>query len=490
MTEVTPGAATSAQPSGPYPGLKPFSEEDSEFFFGRERDSEIIVANLRARRLTVLYGPSGVGKSSVLRAGCVASLRSGAQAARARSGRARSAPVVFDEWKDDPVAGIVDAVKRSVQELLGANEPGPPPTGDLVRDLIAWSHHLAGELLIVLDQFEELFGYQPTPGGAGSFDEQLARAVSTDALPASFLISLREDALALLDDRFKRRLPGLLENRLRVAHLDRESARDAIVKPIERYDALHGTAIEIEPALVEEVLDQVIHLRTSLEQTGAGAVNGGGDPERSMVATPYLQLVVSRLWDEEQRAGSTVLRLLHSRAGWRRQRDCPHAPGRGARVASRERTRRRGRSLPVSRDALRDEDRATGRGSRVLHRALRGDDPAGSPEACGAADRHPSPDRAATGRAGRPAVRDLPRCIGRFDPRLAEPSYTERVCGLEKEAAESGERGRRAGGLGSARSRGASEEARPHVAEPARVRRCPPPCPRCGRRLSVTLRGA
>ena len=56
--------------AGPYKGLAPF--EDSDFdallFFGRERESEIVAANVVASRLTILYGPSGVGKSSLLRA--------------------------------------------------------------------------------------------------------------------------------------------------------------------------------------------------------------------------------------------------------------------------------------------------------------------------------------------------------------------------------------------------------------------------------------
>ncbi len=55
----------------PYKGLQPYTEEDRDYFFGRERDQEIIASNLFAASLTVLYGASGVGKSSVLRAGVV-----------------------------------------------------------------------------------------------------------------------------------------------------------------------------------------------------------------------------------------------------------------------------------------------------------------------------------------------------------------------------------------------------------------------------------
>ncbi len=61
----------------PYRGLSAFedSELDALYFFGRERDSEIVVANLIAARLTVLYGPSGVGKSSLLLASVARTLR-------------------------------------------------------------------------------------------------------------------------------------------------------------------------------------------------------------------------------------------------------------------------------------------------------------------------------------------------------------------------------------------------------------------------------
>ncbi len=57
------------QPKSPYIGLVPYSEKDAPFFFGREKERDIIIENLNACRLTLLYGPSGVGKSSILNAG-------------------------------------------------------------------------------------------------------------------------------------------------------------------------------------------------------------------------------------------------------------------------------------------------------------------------------------------------------------------------------------------------------------------------------------
>ena len=73
----------------PYQGLVPFGEEDALFFFGREGEREVVISNLLGTRLTLLYGASGVGKSSLLRAGVAHHLKE-----RARTqGRADEPPL-------------------------------------------------------------------------------------------------------------------------------------------------------------------------------------------------------------------------------------------------------------------------------------------------------------------------------------------------------------------------------------------------------------
>ena len=100
------GGGIRVRPSSPFKGLSAFDDSDLDalFFFGREREREVIVANAVATRLTVLYGDSGVGKSSILRAGVLRRLRELEPDARV---------AVFDTWSDDVSATLADARLRA-----------------------------------------------------------------------------------------------------------------------------------------------------------------------------------------------------------------------------------------------------------------------------------------------------------------------------------------------------------------------------------------
>jgi WD40 repeat protein len=294
----------------PYKGLTPFedSEHDVLFFFGRERERELIEANLMASRLTVLYGETGVGKSSVLRAGVAHHLRSLARTNLEERGEPGLAVAVFDSWRDDPLKALRGAVAEAVTLALGGSLRAPDEEGSLVEALRMWQQVLDGDLYLILDQIEEYFLYQGGEEGAGTFAVDFPAVVNNSDLRVNFLLAVREDALAKLDV-FRARIPNVLGNYLRLEHLDPQAARAAIVEPISRYNRLVGEpeAVEIEPALVDTVLEQVVAGKVGAGQAGRGAVEGGNGVVR--IETPYLQLVMQRLWDEEDSAGSRTLRL-------------------------------------------------------------------------------------------------------------------------------------------------------------------------------------
>ena len=106
------GQASDVPPESPYVGLVPYGEEDAAFFFGREEEKRIVGGNLRAFRLTLFYGESGVGKTSLLRAGVVHDLRTHALAeAAARLERPPFAISVFSAWRDDPLAALMEMIR-------------------------------------------------------------------------------------------------------------------------------------------------------------------------------------------------------------------------------------------------------------------------------------------------------------------------------------------------------------------------------------------
>jgi WD40 repeat protein len=255
-------------PESPYKGLAAFedSELDALLFFGREREIAAVAANVLANRLTVLYGPSGVGKSSLLYAGVVRRLR-----------ELSGAPVVVhDSWAEDPAARLIASVHAECGEL-GA-------TAGLV-DTVAAAAQQNGELQLLLDNFEEYILYH---GLEGPLSATLPELLRRPGLRVNVLLALRDDALAELDE-FAGRIPELFANLLRLDRLDREAGRSAILGPLRRFSELTGKTVTAEGALVEAVLDEA--------STEAG------------VEAPYLQLVLERLWDRERAAGSRELRL-------------------------------------------------------------------------------------------------------------------------------------------------------------------------------------
>jgi uncharacterized protein YoxC len=286
-------------PNSPYTGLNPFSIKDAPFFFGRDHERDLIVANLMASRLTVLYGPSGVGKSSVLNAGALNSLWQ-TYGRLAPDGRRQVIATAFHKWQANPAAELARALTGSL---------GAPADGTLTDKLAAWSTNRGGRLLLMLDQFEEYLLYHERADD--EFGEALPQVLSRSTLAVNLLISIREDSLARLDV-FKGKVPSLFQNYLRLDRLTRAAAHAAVVGPLERFNQLGlagDSPVAIEPSLVDVVLADVRTGRFTIGETGRGRVEHGSAPRDERIETPYLQLVMKRLWEEERSRNSDILRL-------------------------------------------------------------------------------------------------------------------------------------------------------------------------------------
>ena len=286
-------------PPCPYVGLQPFHEADREFFFGRDRDQRIISANLLSSPLTILYGSSGVGKSSLLMAGVIPYLR---------HEHPKIPVVIFREWASPD---FQVTLARACIDAVWTEDTGQPkpaetmPLDEILRACVEAAHDT---ILILFDQFEEYFLYHPKSSDPESFEAQFARAVNRENVCAGFLIALREDSLSKLD-RFRERIPNLLSNRLILKHLDEDGAAAAVRRPLEVWNSKYAAGmppVTIEDGLVTELIDQVRIGRVSVGRQGG---SGATQEEEHLIEAPFLQLVMTRLWAEEVNAGSRELRL-------------------------------------------------------------------------------------------------------------------------------------------------------------------------------------
>jgi hypothetical protein len=280
----------------PYVGLQPFRVKDREYFFGREREQRVISANLFASPLTVLYGPSAVGKSSVLQAGVVPYLQR----------EPRTAVVYFPTWQGDAFKRDLIAVCRRAVEAAHGSAITVDDAAPLDEWLAAAAAELHGTILVMFDQFEEYLLYHREEDDR-SFDAEIARTVNRTDVSAHLLIGLRDDSLSKLN-RFSKRIPNLLGNTLQLRRLTPEAARRAIVGPVERYNGQPGARpTRVEDALVDAVIADV-QIGRVVPGASGGVAGIHASEDAGLVETAFLQLVLTELWRAaSERAGDRVL---------------------------------------------------------------------------------------------------------------------------------------------------------------------------------------
>jgi WD40 repeat protein len=277
----------------PYPGLEAFTAENRHFFFGRTSDTQLLISNLYASALTVVYGSSGVGKTSVILAGVVPEIE--------RAGEA--AIVVHRTWQDAGRArSLGERLVQAVAEKLGT----APMAADAPLDVLAERLAAAWRrpIFLVFDQFEEYFLYNEPSDDPDSLDGELARLINRRDIEVNVMIVMREDSIAALD-RFRHRIPTLLNNLYRLEHLTPDEARSAIEEPLavlrSRALAEDQLPTTIEPGLSTAILDDLAALDRA-------APLAGGVRAAARVELPFLQVVLERIWLTECRSRSPLVR--------------------------------------------------------------------------------------------------------------------------------------------------------------------------------------
>ena len=256
MNDIHRSGTVTVDPENPWLGLFSYSEETRAYFHGRDEEAAELARRVQRKLLTVLFGQSGLGKTSLLRAGLVPRLRNeGFCPVYVRVDYAPESP--------PPSEQIKQAIFRATADAGHWTRPGSSiegeslweflhHRGDLLRD--AGGHTLMP--LLIFDQFEEIFTLaQADDAGrlrAKQFLEDLADLVENrppaalekrldedDDAAAQFdfaradyrvLIALREDYLAHLES-VKDIMPSITQNRMRLARMNGAQALSAVLKP-------------------------------------------------------------------------------------------------------------------------------------------------------------------------------------------------------------------------------------------------------------------
>lgn len=236
--------ATDLNPINPFPGLRPFDFEDAYLFFGREGQSDEIVRRLRLNRLLAVVGVSGSGKSSLIRAGLLPYLHGGMMASTGSRWR-----VAIFRPGVDPIGNMARAL--SSPAVLGTAEPGTDPEKTTIMLEVTLRQSSLGlieavrlaqvpeneNLLIVVDQFEELFRF----AGAGSrlqqendataFVKLLLEATKEPDFPIYVVLTMRSDYIG--DCARFRDLPEAVTAGLYlIPRMTRDQRREAIEGPL------------------------------------------------------------------------------------------------------------------------------------------------------------------------------------------------------------------------------------------------------------------
>jgi hypothetical protein len=272
----------------PFVGPRPFEKEDSDRFFGRTRETEELLSLIIAHRAVLVYAQSGAGKTSLLRAGVIKHLEeqqyvilppARVQGLLPNGVLPESVQNIFvfyvlQYWAAKLPTGqsIKDHVKTTLSEFLTLLAPAPEAGEECRRPLV-----------VIFDQFEEFFTTNAHRWQERRpFFEQLTKALQD--LPAlKVVFVMREEYIAQLDP-FIELLPEKLRTRMHLERLRGNSARNAVVKPFQKW------GLSFDPTAADEMMAELSEIRVP---EGEKFREARGE----FVEPVQLQVVCQSLWE-------------------------------------------------------------------------------------------------------------------------------------------------------------------------------------------------
>lgn len=258
----------------PWLGLLSFKEIHRPFFFGRDAEIIEILGRIRENPLTILFGQSGLGKTSLIGAAVVPELRDqGFAPVHLRLDYDASAPSLLEQtravfrqsmpeaaWPEDAAATTLWELFHRTPSLLPPGAPAPVLIFDQFEEIFTLGRQSADrerEAERWLEQIADLLQNRPPRALEERFAEnrRLARDYDFSASPVRMVFSLREDYLSHLEG-WKSRLPLLTQNRMGLQLLNGPQALEAVLGP---------ASLGVEPLLTREVAASIVRTVARME---------------------------------------------------------------------------------------------------------------------------------------------------------------------------------------------------------------------------------
>jgi energy-coupling factor transporter ATP-binding protein EcfA2 len=273
----------------PFPGIRPFREDDAPFFFGRSHLVEELEKKLEGSRFVSVVGVSGCGKSSLMSAGLLPTLKQ------------KNWRIVITRPQNDPITRLAEELKKiefiadapihtkeyaesltgiqsvSEEELYALWEEMIPHTLEMTSQGIIDTYQQSKsdkKLLIIVDQFEEIFKYKSSGprerDNAIKFVNLLLEAARQKEFPLHVIFVMRSDFLGNCSE-FKG-LPELInEGQFLIPRLTRDQHREAIVEPLAKQGvSIAGNVVSQLLNDIEDDPDQLPILQHALMSTYEG----------------------------------------------------------------------------------------------------------------------------------------------------------------------------------------------------------------------------
>lgn len=279
LLEHTKLPSRAARPTGacPYRGLAAFREQDAPFFYGREQITQRLLDSIRGGATpTILLGPSGSGKSSLVFAGLIPLLRGEGRwlisAFRQGAQPFHALAVALIPWLEAEL-GETEQLLHAIQ-LADALQNQEIHLSDVIARLVD-KYPPGNRFFLFIDQFEELYTLYPDPHRRGQFLTEILEIGKQETgslqASASLLLALRADFVgqALTYRSFADRLQ---QGTVLLGPMSVDELHAAIEKPAEKQGAT------FEPGLVERILDDL------------------GDEPGNL---PLLEFALTQLWERQ-----------------------------------------------------------------------------------------------------------------------------------------------------------------------------------------------